>query len=103
MTEVTEVTGVNGRPGEGRFEVTVGGRTAELITVTEGGRMLLVHTEVPDELAGHGVGGRLVRAALDRAVAQGLTLVPLCPFARHWLEEHPELAGSADIDWSPMG
>ncbi|MBF6555593.1 MAG: N-acetyltransferase [Acidimicrobiales bacterium] len=47
--------------------------------------MVLIHTEVPEELAGHGVGGRLVRASLDRAAREGLTIVPLCPFARRWL------------------
>jgi len=25
--------------------------------------------------------------------------VPLCPFARGWLERHPEVASQATIDW----
>ena len=48
---------------------------------------------------GRGIGGRLVTAAVDRAAHEGLTLVPLCPFARGWLERHPEAASRAVIDW----
>ncbi len=67
--------------------------------VSAGTGWCLVHTEVPVELEGRGIGGRLVIAAVDRAARQGLTLVPLCPFARGWLERHPEAASKAVIDW----
>jgi predicted GNAT family acetyltransferase len=50
-------------------------------------------------MEGHGVGGRLVTAAVDRAAGEKLTLVPLCPFARDWLERHPEVAGRVVVDW----
>ena len=46
-----------------------------------------------------GVGGRLVTAAVDRAAREGLTIVPFCPFARGWLQRHPEVAGRVTIDW----
>ena len=62
---------------------------------------MLVHTGVPDELGGRGLGGVLVRAALERAVAESLTLVPECPFARSWLEKHPDDAARVTIDWPP--
>jgi uncharacterized protein len=42
---------------------------------------VLAHTEVPLQLEGRGIGGRLVTAAVDRAAREGPTLVPLCPFA----------------------
>jgi uncharacterized protein len=81
------------------FVLGEGGVEAELLYVVEQSRLLLVHTEVPDEWGGHGIGGRLVRAALARARAQGLTVVPWCPFARRWLEEHPDDAATVTIDW----
>jgi hypothetical protein len=28
-----------------------------------------------------------------------LTVVPLCPFARGWLERHPDVAARATVDW----
>ena len=59
----------------------------------------LIHTEVPDEMSGQGIGGRLVRAALRRAQSDRLSLVPWCLFARRWLKEHPDAAAGVRIDW----
>jgi uncharacterized protein len=82
-----------------RFELHADGWLAERVYRIRGDRLVLVHTEVPVELEGRGIGGRLVTAAVDRAAREGLTLVPLCPFARGWLERHPEAASKAVIDW----
>jgi predicted GNAT family acetyltransferase len=82
-----------------RFELRADGCLAELVYHIRGDRLVLIHTEVPFELEGRGIGGRLVTAAVDRAAREGLTLVPLCPFARGWLERHPEAARRAVIDW----
>ena len=49
---------------------------------------------------GHGLGGRLVAAAVEDAARRGLTIVPICPFARGWLERHPDVAATVDIDWT---
>jgi predicted GNAT family acetyltransferase len=82
-----------------RFVLEEDGHTAELIYHLNGTRFVLIHTEVPDELGGHGIGGRLVHAALDRARRENLTIVPKCPFARSWLEQHREAADGVTIDW----
>jgi predicted GNAT family acetyltransferase len=83
-----------------RFELqAAGGHLAELQYRRNGNRLVLIHTEVPAELVGFGIGGRLVAAAIDRAAREGLTVVPLCPFARGWLERHADVAGQATIDW----
>jgi len=82
-----------------RFELRADGWLSELVYRLRAGRLVLVHTEVPFELEGRGIGGRLVTAAVDRAAREELTLVPLCPFARGWLERHPEVASRAVIDW----
>ncbi len=82
-----------------RFEVTVDGDIAELTYRLRGGRLILIHTEVPQSLEGRGIGGKLVVASLDRARKDGLTIVPLCPFARSWLERHPDAASDIVIDW----
>jgi uncharacterized protein len=83
-----------------RLEIHADGELAELIYRTRAGRLVLVHTEVPDALSGRGLGGDLVRAAIDKAAAAGMTIVPLCPFARGWLERHPDKAARVPIDWS---
>jgi uncharacterized protein len=84
---------------EERFEVSIDGVLAGLTYRRRGDRLILVHTGVPDALGGRGVGGLLVQAAVAKATAEGLTVVPLCPFARSWLERHPDAAAGITIDW----
>ena len=82
-----------------RFEISADGYLAELRYHRNGKRLALIHTEVPEELEGRGFGARLVTAAIDRAAREGLTIVPYCPFARGWLERHPDVAERVAIDW----
>jgi uncharacterized protein len=82
-----------------RFELVLPDGTAELLFRRNRDRLVLVHTGVPDALAGRGFGGQLVRAAVDLAIADGLTIVPNCPFARDWLRRHPDVAETVAIDW----
>ena len=84
---------------ENGFQIDVDGQAAVLDTRTEGDRLVLVHTGVPDAAEGQGIGSKLVRAALEHAIAEDLTIVPECPFARSWLEKHPDEAAKASIDW----
>jgi predicted GNAT family acetyltransferase len=56
----------------------------------DNGAMLFLHTEVPPEMKGGGIGSMLVRAALDYARSLGLRIVPLCPFVAAWIRRHPE-------------
>ncbi|HEY1916280.1 MAG TPA: GNAT family N-acetyltransferase [Streptosporangiaceae bacterium] len=85
-------------PDDSRFEYQAEGFVAELVYRRHGQRMVLLHTGVPETLEGHGVGGELVRAAVGYAASQGLTVVPACPFARAWLERHPDVAALVPID-----
>jgi len=85
---------------ESRFEIHADGEMAELIYRTRAGRLVLRHTEVPDSLGGRGLGGQLVLGAIGKASREGLTVVPLCPFARGWLERHPDDAARVSIDWA---
>ena len=97
--QVSDSADVTDNTDASRFELRADGWLAELLYRIRGDRLVLVHTEVPVELEGRGIGGRLVTAAVDRAAREGLTLVPLCPFARGWLERHPEVASRAVIEW----
>jgi predicted GNAT family acetyltransferase len=73
------------------------GHVAELVYQLEGDRLLLIHTGVPRSLEGRGIGGKLVAAAIGEAGRRGLTVVPLCPFARDWLRRHPDVAATVPI------
>jgi uncharacterized protein len=58
----------------------------------EDGTLDLHHTAVPPSLEGKGVGGQLVRYAIDHARAQGIKIIPTCGFVRSWLDRHPDQA-----------
>jgi uncharacterized protein len=88
---------------ESRLEIHEDGELAELLYRTRASRLVLVHTEVPDALGGRGLGGQLVQAAIEKAARDGMTVVPLCPFARGWLERHPDEAAKVPIDWGEPG
>lgn len=84
--------------GRRRFEATVDGHRAELVYRGEGRHLVLVHTGVPDSLEGRGIGADLVRTAIAHARELGLVLVPECPFARTWIERHPDEARGVEIE-----
>jgi uncharacterized protein len=99
---VTDSFQITDNPAASRFELTADGKLAELQYRLRGNRLVLIHTGVPSELGGRGIGGALVADALKRAERDGLTIVPLCPFARAWLERHPDAAAGVSIDWGPQ-
>jgi hypothetical protein len=63
------------------------------------GKLVLVHTEVPTEFAGHGIGSKLVRTGIEHAREQGLTVVPLCAFATDYLRRHQAYADLVHPDY----
>ncbi|UMG93477.1 GNAT family N-acetyltransferase [Nocardioides sp. TF02-7] len=91
MTDTTTVTRNDERR---RFEIrTDDGRLAGFAEYRErDGAMELTHTVVRDEFEGQGVGGRLARGALDQIRAEGLRVVPSCPFVKRWIDKHPDYA-----------
>lgn len=75
---------------EQEFELVVAGERAVAAYQREGDRIVFTHTQVPPAVEGRGVGGKLVRAALDSVRDQGLRVVPQCPFVRAWIDRHSE-------------
>ena len=73
-----------------RFELAVDGRTAFTQYSLAPGKITLMHTEVPKELEGHGIGSELVRGELEFVRAQGLKVVARCPFVAAYIKKHPE-------------
>lgn len=71
-----------------RFEAHTGGKTAFVAYRRMPGKLTLLHTEVPTEIAGRGIGSALVRAGIEFARKHGLTIVPLCPFATDYIRRH---------------
>jgi uncharacterized protein len=84
---------VRDNPDERRYEIYSDGELAgHLLYGRRPGLMALVHTETYPKFEGHGLGGKLVRGALDDARAQGMSVLPFCPFVNGWIERHPEYA-----------
>jgi predicted GNAT family acetyltransferase len=75
-----------------QFEVVVDGATAFLRYAKSHDGIHLLHTEVPPQLGGRGIGAILATAALDHAKDAGLKVTPICPFVKKYLERHSEYA-----------
>jgi uncharacterized protein len=84
MTDV-----VNNR-AQHRYELTVDGHLAATYYKISGDVITFVHTEVPPELGGKGVGSRLVQGALDQVRAEGLKVIAECPFVKAYIGKHAE-------------
>ena len=68
-------------PEHHRFVLRDNGAVAELVYRVEPERLVLVHTGVPEELGGRGIGGQLVRGAVGRVRPnRRATVVPQCDF-----------------------
>lgn len=80
-------------PAENVYELVLdGSRVGVIHYLPTRGALVLVHTEVAEELEGRGLGGRLIRGALDDIRARELRVVPVCPFVTSYLRRHPEYA-----------
>lgn len=77
-------------PEQSRFELTADGRTAVLVYERGERDVALLHTVVPPELEGQGVGGRLAETAVRWVTGQHLQVVAVCSFVQGWLARHPD-------------
>jgi uncharacterized protein len=75
-----------------RFELAVEGHIAATYYQIANGVITFVHTEVPPELGGKGIGSKLIRGALDQVRAEGLKVVAQCPFVKAYIDKHGEYA-----------
>jgi predicted GNAT family acetyltransferase len=81
---------IRNNPAQSRYEVDIDGRLAIVEYLLTGPNITFTHTEVPEELEGRGIGGRLARFVLEDARARGLAVIPLCPFIKAYIARHPE-------------
>ncbi|HEY6531940.1 MAG TPA: GNAT family N-acetyltransferase [Acidimicrobiales bacterium] len=98
MAEIVDVV-VNNTELD-RYEIVRDEGVAVLEYRRRGKRMVLVHTGVPKALEGNGIGGKLLAAAVADARTEELTVVPLCPYARSWIEKHPNAVDGVDVDFT---
>jgi uncharacterized protein len=78
---------------KGRFVIRKDGEEAELTySITTPTLIIADHTGVPDSFRGTGAGLALVEALVASARAEGVKVVPLCPFVNATRKKHPEWA-----------
>jgi predicted GNAT family acetyltransferase len=83
---------VSDNPAQQRYELAVDGHVAASYYEIADGVVTFVHTEVPPELGGKGIGTKLIKGALDQVRAGGLKVIAQCPFVKAYIEKHPEYA-----------
>lgn len=76
-----------------RFETRVDGHLAVLDYTLREGVMQIDYVSVPYEIGGRGIGGALVKAAVDWADEQGLRIHAVCGFARSAIEKMNGMQG----------
>jgi predicted GNAT family acetyltransferase len=82
---------VNNKPHH-RYELIIDGHLAAAHYEIADGVITFIHTEVPPELGGKGIGSKLIKGALDQVRAEGLKVIAQCPFVKGYIEKHPEYA-----------
>jgi hypothetical protein len=84
---------VTDNPGDHRYEGRAGDDIVGVVDYhLQPGLLTILHTEVAKDFEGEGVGSQLLAGALDDVRARGLKVLPICPFARAYLQRHPEYA-----------
>jgi hypothetical protein len=73
-----------------RFELEVDGEVAFAEYRRQPGRLVIPHVEAPPILRGTGAAGRLMQGVMEAARAEQVKVLPLCPYARAWMQRHPE-------------
>ena len=92
MAQTLDITRTHGDT-KGRYAAVIDGHEAELTySILSPQTIIADHTGVPDELRGTGVGLALVERLVEDARADGVKIVPLCPFVKSQLARHPEWA-----------
>lgn len=77
---------------KGRYVVEAPGNAVAEMTYSRANEGLIIidHTEVPDVFRGTGTGLRLLNALIADARADGIKIIPLCPYAAAQFKRHPE-------------
>ncbi len=84
-------------PERQRFEILRDGEVLGHAAYQKTDQMIIfTHTEIDPSYEGQGLGGHLVRSALDQVRDSDLKVLPICPFVQAWMSRHPEYQ---DLDY----
>ena len=74
-----------------QFEINFQDQISILVYRIHKGNIVLMHTEVPEELEGRGIASALATYAFQFAKENHLPVIVYCPFVKQWLIRHPEV------------
>ena len=78
-------------PDRRRFEIAVDGVVVGFAQYRRRpGIISFIYTEIDTSFEGEGLGTLLVKVALDIARAEGLAVLPYCPFVQGFIDRHRE-------------
>jgi hypothetical protein len=84
-------------PDRHRYEIVRDGTVVGYAAYQKTDQLIVfTHTEVDPSLEGQGVGGLLVRGALDHVRTLGSAVLPICPFVQAWMARHRDYT---DLDY----
>lgn len=84
---------VTDNPTEHRYQLAIDGSDDAIAAAyyrIEDDRVILTHTEVPQQFSGQGIGSQLARGVFDAIRATGRKTVLRCPFMAAYYARHPE-------------
>ena len=92
MLEISQMNAkVTENTEQHRFELPIAdGVLASAYYRVEHGRVVLVHTEVPQEFSGQGIASRLARGTFELLRQTGRKAILKCPFMSWFVVAHPE-------------
>ena len=83
----------------GQFEIRLDGdRVGVAMYNRSESTISFTHTVIDSRYGGRGFGSTLARGALDAVRAEGLSVLPYCPFIRGYIEQHPDYIGLVPAD-----
>jgi glutathione S-transferase len=88
---------VTENPEQHRFERPIHDDTiAAAYYRASDGKLVFIHTEVPNEFSGQGIASELARGTFDLLRESGRKAVLVCPFMVYFANTHPEYADVVD-------
>jgi predicted GNAT family acetyltransferase len=92
MNAMESINIVNNERQE-QFQAAVAGEIAYMEYRLKDDMIVLMHTDVPEQLSGKGIATSLAAFAFRYAKENGLSVKVYCPFVLTYVKRHPELAG----------
>ena len=81
---------VKHNPKSSRFEIDISGKLAYAQYILSNNVMNIHHTYTPPELRGRGIAATITKFALDYCKANGLKVIPECPYTHEYIYQHKE-------------